>query len=59
MIHRPASSHPRPPGRGIPRARRALTTLSGSLPGLDCLSLAMPGHTRSPGNRQDECITRQ
>jgi hypothetical protein len=29
MTHRPASSQPRRAGRGIPRARRTLTTLSG------------------------------
>ena len=29
MTHRPASSQPGRAGRGIPRARRALTTLSG------------------------------
>ena len=29
MIHRPASSQPRPAGRGIPRTRRTLTSLAG------------------------------
>ncbi len=29
MNHRPASSQPRPPGRGTPRTRRMLTALSG------------------------------
>jgi len=29
MIHRPASSQPRPPRRGITRTRRTLTALSG------------------------------
>ena len=29
MNHRPAPSQPRPPGRGTPRTRRMITTLSG------------------------------